>query len=135
MNPSMLLSDPFELYYTFSPDSESSSPADASTSLSHGRKRRRTSRLSAAHFSSEIDLEEIEGETDPTTSIDLTESEEQPSLSKTLAKQREDAIKAQRGPGHEGSRSVLTAFKCPVCLDTPVDATSTACGMFHRESI
>ncbi|RWQ94757.1 hypothetical protein C8Q69DRAFT_471432 [Paecilomyces variotii] len=61
-------------------------------------------------------------------SVDLTEVEDDNALSKALAKQREDAIRAQ-GPARDGEgRSVLTAYKCPVCMDTPVDATSTICG-------
>ncbi|OQD74825.1 hypothetical protein PENDEC_c009G04989 [Penicillium decumbens] len=59
-------------------------------------------------------------------SVDLTEPEI--SLSKALAKQREDAIKAQQSTEEEKSGSVLSAYKCPVCLETPKDATSTACG-------
>ncbi|KAK2754536.1 SUMO-targeted ubiquitin ligase complex subunit slx8 [Arachnomyces sp. PD_36] len=65
-------------------------------------------------------------------SVDLTEVDETSPLSKTLAKQREDAIKAQEtiSGGEKKGRSVLTSYKCPVCMDTPVDATSTTCGKF-----
>jgi rubrerythrin len=50
-------------------------------------------------------------------------------LAKALAKQREDAIKAQKSTeGEKESGSILIAYKCPVCMDTPEDATSTACG-------
>lgn len=64
-------------------------------------------------------------------SVDLTEVEDDNALSKALAKQREDAIRAQ-GPARDGEgRSVLTAYKCPVCMDTPVDATSTICGKYQ----
>lgn len=63
-------------------------------------------------------------------SVDLTEIDETSPLSKTLAKQREDAVKAQEAvPSSEKKGSILTAYKCPVCMDTPVDATSTICGM------
>lgn len=62
--------------------------------------------------------------------IDLTESECSSALTKALSKQREDAVKAQQAAEHEKGRSLLTAYKCPVCMDTPVDATSTACGMY-----
>ncbi|KAJ5122194.1 hypothetical protein N7448_003327 [Penicillium atrosanguineum] len=64
---------------------------------------------------------------DAVESIDLTEPESL--LSKALAKQREDAIKAQQSTeGEKGSGSMLSAYKCPVCMDTPEDATSTSCG-------
>lgn len=63
-------------------------------------------------------------------SIDLTEPENP--LAKTLAKQREDAIKAQQTKEEEKGRSILGSYKCPVCMDTPEDATSTACGTFGR---
>ncbi|KAI9043482.1 uncharacterized protein KD926_003633 [Aspergillus affinis] len=131
MNPhdhdSLFSSDPYE-FYPFSQEPEGSSPADPSVPASHGRKRRRLSRSSAANPSLESDLEERDGETEPTTSIDLTESSGPSSLSKTLAKQQEDAIKAQKGSEHERGRSILKKAECRVCLDTPVDATTTACG-------
>lgn len=69
-----------------------------------------------------------EQDREPIESIDLTEPENP--LSKTLAKQREDAIKAQQTTEEEKGRSILTSYKCPVCMDTPEDATSTTCGMF-----
>ena len=69
-----------------------------------------------------------EQDREPIESIDLTEPENP--LSKTLAKQREDAIKAQQSAEEEKGHSILTSYKCPVCMDTPEDATSTACGMF-----
>ncbi|PLB44365.1 hypothetical protein P170DRAFT_440667 [Aspergillus steynii IBT 23096] len=123
---SLLSSDPYETYQ-YSPDPNNSSPVDSSISSPPRRKRRRLSRLSAENHPPEFDHEN-HGETEPATSIDLTEPEGPSALSKTLAKQREDAIKAQQGAKNEGGRSLLTAYKCPVCMDTPVDATSTACG-------
>ncbi|KIX08539.1 uncharacterized protein Z518_03195 [Rhinocladiella mackenziei CBS 650.93] len=60
-------------------------------------------------------------------SVDLTAVDDSASLSATLAKQREEAILAQR-PGTDAGRTSLTAYKCPVCMDTPTDATSTTCG-------
>ncbi|KKZ63616.1 hypothetical protein EMCG_02057 [[Emmonsia] crescens] len=60
-------------------------------------------------------------------SIDLTEVNDRLSLAKVLSKQREDAAKAQNTAGVVG-RSTLTAYKCPVCMDTCTDATSTICG-------
>lgn len=61
-------------------------------------------------------------------SVDLTEIDGSSALAKTLAKQREDAIKAQQSTEQDKEHSVLSAYKCPVCMDTPEDATSTACG-------
>jgi hypothetical protein len=61
-------------------------------------------------------------------SVDLTEVNGSSALSKTLAKQREDAIKAQARSEDRTGRSILTAYKCPVCMDTLTDATSTVCG-------
>ena len=61
-------------------------------------------------------------------SIDLTEVDDSSALAKALSKQREDAVKAQQATQSENGRSALTAYKCPVCMDTPVDATSTSCG-------
>jgi len=60
-------------------------------------------------------------------SVDLTEVDDNEALSAALAKQRQDAILAQN-PGTESGRTTLTAYKCPVCMDTPTDATSTVCG-------
>lgn len=66
---------------------------------------------------------------EPIESIDLTEPEG--SLAKTLAKQREDAIKAQQSTEEAKGRSLLNSYKCPVCMDTPEDATSTSCGTLN----
>ncbi|KIW86466.1 hypothetical protein Z517_01864 [Fonsecaea pedrosoi CBS 271.37] len=60
-------------------------------------------------------------------SVDLTTVTDADTLSAALAKQRQDTILAQN-PGTESGRTALTAYKCPVCMDTPTDATSTACG-------
>jgi hypothetical protein len=61
--------------------------------------------------------------------VDLTEIDDSSALSRTLAKQREDAVKAQAAESSsESGRSILANYKCPVCMDTPVDATTTACG-------
>ena len=63
-------------------------------------------------------------------SVDLTEVNDASMLSKALSKQREDAVKAQMAQDAETGRSALTAYKCPVCMDTAVDATSTICGTY-----
>ena len=60
-------------------------------------------------------------------SVDLTAVDDNASLTAALAKQRQDAILAQN-PGTENGRTPLTAYKCPVCMDTPINATSTTCG-------
>ncbi|OQD86596.1 hypothetical protein PENANT_c007G03142 [Penicillium antarcticum] len=36
-------------------------------------------------------------------------------------------FKSHKTPTEEG-RTILTAYKCPVCMDTPENATSTSCG-------
>ncbi|EAW17538.1 uncharacterized protein NFIA_074580 [Aspergillus fischeri NRRL 181] len=59
--------------------------------------------------------------------IDLTEVEGSAALANALAKQREDAVRAQESLHQGTGRTVLTSYKCPVCMDTPVDATSTVC--------
>ncbi|THC96794.1 hypothetical protein EYZ11_003719 [Aspergillus tanneri] len=130
MNPSNYASGLFD-YYSSYPDDQPSgsySPVGPSASTSHGRKRRRLSHsdFGAVSVPSELDPGD-DGENELYASIDLTTVDESSSLSRTLAKQREDAIRAQHTVDDERGRSVLTAYKCPVCMDTPVDATSTAC--------
>lgn len=108
-------------------------PSSQSNQEPRGTKRRRLSDsdLSTEASSSStaspdrVDEENIE-------SVDLTEVDNDSALSKALAKQREDAVKAQTYPGGGKGRSILTSYKCPVCMDTPVDATTTICGMFLR---
>lgn len=99
--------------------SDSSSSVELSGPEAHGRKRRRLSDTITATAS----------ENEPIESIDLTEVEGSAALAKALAKQREDAVRAQESMHQGKGRSVLTSYKCPVCMDTPVDATSTVCGM------
>ncbi|KAJ5678079.1 uncharacterized protein N7477_003712 [Penicillium maclennaniae] len=61
---------------------------------------------------------------DAVESIDLTEPET--SLSKALAKQREDAIKAQQSTeDKKGSGSLLSAYKCPAISSATVALWST----------
>ncbi|KAJ5246580.1 hypothetical protein N7468_001563 [Penicillium chermesinum] len=54
--------------------------------------------------------------------IDLTDAEE------TRAKQTQEAIQAQQPGEPDKVLSALGAYKCPICMDTPEDATTTACG-------
>ncbi|KAJ6102699.1 hypothetical protein N7486_005126 [Penicillium sp. IBT 16267x] len=60
-------------------------------------------------------------------SVDLT-SPETPALATALAKQRQDAIQAQQPQDEDKSMGLLKAYKCPICMDTPENATSTICG-------
>ncbi|KAL1966842.1 hypothetical protein VTN77DRAFT_3807 [Rasamsonia byssochlamydoides] len=114
----------------------SSSPSSQPVHEPRGVKRRRlsdsaaptvvesstASSSSAARANgSNIDLEGIE-------SVDLTEVNDESALAKALAKQREDAVKAQASSEDKKGRSILTSHKCPVCMDTLTDATSTICG-------
>ncbi|KAF3392012.1 hypothetical protein DPV78_010234 [Talaromyces pinophilus] len=69
-------------------------------------------------------------------SVDLTEVNDDYALAQTLAKQREDAIKAQAATENKDGRTTLLAFKCAICMDTPTDATTTVCGhMFCHKCI
>ena len=63
--------------------------------------------------------------------VDLTEVNNPASLANALSKQREDAVKAQlhnSSTMEEEGRTVLTSYKCPICMDVLEDATSTVCG-------
>jgi hypothetical protein len=71
------------------------------------------------------------GEDDYIESVDLTEVNDDYALAKTLAKQREDAVKAQAATENKDGRTTLLAFKCAICMDTPTDATTTVCGMYN----
>ncbi|QKX59231.1 uncharacterized protein TRUGW13939_06363 [Talaromyces rugulosus] len=69
-------------------------------------------------------------------SVDLTEINDDSALSQVLAKQREDAVKAQAAADPQEGRTSLTATKCAICMDTPTDATTTICGhMFCHKCI
>ncbi|EGD92233.1 hypothetical protein H112_00130 [Trichophyton rubrum D6] len=62
-------------------------------------------------------------------SVDLTSVDDSSSLAQVLAKQREDAIIAQKNATNDKeAKSILIAYKCPVCMDVPENATSTICG-------
>lgn len=116
---------PFVFRVSSSPPPRNNRGEDPSDGESRERKRRRTSNdRSSTSSSASSDAEEAE----QIEAIDLTEIDGVSSLDKALAKQREDAVRAQQSQEEEKGRSILTAFKCPVCMDTPVDATSTVCG-------
>jgi hypothetical protein len=69
-------------------------------------------------------------EDQPIETIDMTDDAGAAALARTVAKQREDAIKAQASAESDSNLSAIRAYKCPICMETPVDATSTSCGMF-----
>ena len=104
--------------------------SDPGEESSHRTKRRRLDRLPSS-FSQE-QYENIE-------SVDLTEvagpASLEEKLEEALVKNREENEKPssadQENKGEEKKKpSILTEYKCPVCMDTPVDATTTACGKF-----
>ncbi|KAL4785621.1 hypothetical protein BJX76DRAFT_324313 [Aspergillus varians] len=88
---------------------------------SGSRKRRRLTNQSISSSESQPDNQPIE-------SIDLTDVDGNSAIAKALARQREDAIAAQKSSDDGNARSILTAYKCPICIETPVDATTTVCG-------
>ncbi|EKV05618.1 hypothetical protein PDIP_82170 [Penicillium digitatum Pd1] len=119
-----------------SPISLSSSPPNASNHASSSRheqlatargvKRRRNwsdERGDAVASSSTL------SENEPIETIDMTDDSGAAALARTVAKQREDAIKAQASAERDSNLSALLAYKCPICMETPVDATSTSCGL------
>ncbi|CAI7593461.1 unnamed protein product [Penicillium glandicola] len=67
-------------------------------------------------------------EDEPIETIDMTDDAGAAALARTVAKQREDAIKAQASAESNSNLSAILAYKCPICMETPVDATSTSCG-------
>lgn len=119
------------------PISLSSSPPNASTHASSSRheqvaptrgvKRRRN--WSDEHSDSVTSSSTL-SEDEPIETIDMTDDSSAAALARTVAKQREDAIKAQASEERGSNLSAILAYKCPICMETPVDATSTSCGMF-----
>jgi hypothetical protein len=110
----------------------------------HARKRRRVNDVETAGIGESADQSDTstasiistsnlgarDRDIEPVEQIDLTEVEGSAALAKALAKQREDAVRAQESLHQGTGRTVLTSYKCPVCMDTPVDATSTVCGTY-----
>ncbi|WEW61051.1 hypothetical protein PRK78_006540 [Emydomyces testavorans] len=98
----------------------------------HDSKRRRLNSGAAAGPSTVISnpqpLPQDTVETPIVESIDLTQVKGSATLAQAISKQQEDAVKAQHSAKDETGRSTLTSYKCPVCMDTPVDATTTICG-------
>ncbi|CDM30983.1 hypothetical protein DTO013E5_373 [Penicillium roqueforti] len=117
------------------PISLSSSPPaapDHATSSRHGQftttrgvKRRRN--WNDEHDGSFVSPSAF-SENEPIETIDMTDDSGAAALARTAAKQREDAIKAQASAESDSNLSALLSYKCPICMETPVDATSTSCG-------
>ncbi|KAL2860704.1 uncharacterized protein BJX67DRAFT_386391 [Aspergillus lucknowensis] len=87
------------------------------------RKRRRLTNQTVSSSASHPEHDD-----EPIEAIDLTDVDGHSAIAKVLAKQREDAVAAQQQSDSGGARSRLTAYKCPICIETPVDATTTVCG-------
>ncbi|RMZ75366.1 hypothetical protein DV738_g5508, partial [Chaetothyriales sp. CBS 135597] len=61
--------------------------------------------------------------------IDLTGVDSNSAVDAVLDQQRNESFFAMRPVStRENGRTRLTAYKCPVCMDTPVNATTTICG-------
>ncbi|RMD43627.1 hypothetical protein DV735_g1545, partial [Chaetothyriales sp. CBS 134920] len=64
-----------------------------------------------------------------TEQIDLTGVDSNSAVDAVLDQQRKDSFFSMRPVStKENGRTRLTAYKCPVCMDTPVNATTTICG-------
>ncbi|KAL3460381.1 hypothetical protein BJX64DRAFT_263407 [Aspergillus heterothallicus] len=97
-------------------------PSNSQAGPSGARKRRR---LTNQTVSSSASLPE---NTETIEAIDLTDADGHSAIAKVLAKQREDAVAAQLPGGSGNARTKLIGYKCPVCMDTLTDATTTVCG-------
>ncbi|KAJ5178155.1 Zinc finger RING-type [Penicillium coprophilum] len=115
-NPISLLSSPPGA------SAHASSSQHAQSSLPRGVKRRR-------HWSDERGTSSsTPSEEEPIETIDMTDDSGAAALARAVAKQQEDAIKAQAEEERISKLSAILAYKCPICMETPVDATSTSCG-------
>jgi hypothetical protein len=67
--------------------------------------------------------------------IDLRDVDDTHDLAAVLAQQRQQAIVAQNPPKKpeekDYTKSDMTHYKCPVCMDVLTNATATACGMSY----
>jgi hypothetical protein len=97
--------------------------SNAQAGPSGPRKRRRLTNQTVSSSGSQP-----ENPDETIESIDLTEVDGNSAIAKVLAKQREDAVASQHLTDSGNARTKLTAYKCPVCMDTPIDATTTVCG-------
>ena len=87
------------------------------------------SSLDSLFDSSRLPTPDTMPSTEKIESVDLTEVNDDNALAETLAKQRADAIAAQRpNTSTDAGRTTFTAYKCPICMDNIKDATSTICG-------
>lgn len=91
------------------------------------RKRRRLSETVHAAGQPGLDL----NSTQEVEAVDLTEVNNESDMSRAISKQQQDAVQSQmkdaQGEDLPG-RTPLSSYKCPICMDTPEDATSTICG-------
>ena len=100
------------------------------------RKRRRVDRPQENESSSQEQpaLSQLTQEEVKAEEVDLTEVNDSTTLENALSKQRVDAVKdaLQKSQAQdEEGRTVLTSYKCPICMDVLEDATSTVCGRAH----
>ena len=94
------------------------------------RKRRRLSATSPATGPPEPDTDNAQ----LIEAVDLTEVNDDSELSRAISKQQQDAVQSQMKHAQDDDlpgRTPLTSYKCPICMDTPEDATSTICGEFE----
>lgn len=108
-------------------------PTAASQSEERPRKRRRLSQSQRSAAEVEQPPQQPVTNDNPAEieALDLTEVNDESDLSKAISKQQQDAVEAQMkdtsGDECQG-RTPLSSYKCPICMDTPEDATSTICG-------
>ncbi|CAG7928889.1 unnamed protein product [Penicillium olsonii] len=116
-NPIALSSSP-----PFSNNASSSHSAQQAERAPKRQRQNERSRSTSSSSDFYLGAEAIE-------TIDITEESDARELARAVAKQREDAIKAQQ-PTEKSDRPLnpLIAYKCPICMDAPVNATTTSCG-------
>lgn len=67
--------------------------------------------------------------TEQIESIDLTSVNDEKALKETIAKQQAETILNQKpNTSTDAGRTTFTAYKCPICMDNIIDATTTICG-------
>lgn len=72
---------------------------------------------------------EIMPSTEQIESIDLTSVNDEKALKETIAKQQAETILGQKpNTSTDAGRTTFTAYKCPICMDNIIDATTTICG-------
>ncbi|KAK2744364.1 SUMO-targeted ubiquitin ligase complex subunit slx8 [Myotisia sp. PD_48] len=94
----------------------------------HSVKRRRIDNDNSTGEFQFCDEEDVAIEREEIQSVDLTGVNDSSGLSKIIARQHEDAIRAQKAAAKEPpARSALIAYKCPICMDVAENATTTIC--------